>query len=63
MAIDKQYNKFLLICDICDEPLDEKFATWEEAVQAKKNNNWQSKRISAGYWHDICTECDKVEGE
>ena len=55
--IDKIYGKFRLMCDSCGETLEETFDTWDEAVSAKKDNDWDSLKNRDGSWHDLCSDC------
>jgi hypothetical protein len=52
--IDKSYGKVKLYCDCCGEC--ETFETFDEAVEHKKSNNWQSKKIK-DVWQEYCPDC------
>ena len=52
--IERDYNLHILVCDICGE--EKTFDSFEEAVEAKKKDGWQSKR-EKGQWLDVCPEC------
>ena len=52
--IERDYNLYILVCDICGE--EKTFDSFEEAVEAKKKEGWKSKKES-GQWLDICPEC------
>jgi hypothetical protein len=54
--IDKQFGKFLLICDICGRQHDEEFYDFGDAVETKKNIEWSSMMVS-GTWSDVCHKC------
>jgi hypothetical protein len=56
--IEKSYNEFRLICDICGK---EKagFEYWDEAKDAKKELGWISRNTN-GEWEDICDDCIKA---
>jgi len=58
MSIEKELNSFILTCDNCGEELSESFDDFYEAVDAKKEYNWKSKKIN-GNWEDWCEECCK----
>lgn len=58
--IDKVYGKHILICDICGE-YEEGFNTFAEAVQAKRELGWTSKRDKTGVWLEICPECKELK--
>ena len=58
--IDKQFNSYVLICDICYDE-QEYFDSFDEAVEGKKELGWKSKKTING-WHDICPKCiEEVE--
>lgn len=63
--IDKVYGKHILICDICGEyeagENEEGFDTFAEAVQAKRELGWTSKRDKTGVWLEICSECKELK--
>lgn len=52
--IERDYNLYILVCDICGE--EQTYNDFQEAVEAKKKEGWQSKR-EKGQWVDICPEC------
>lgn len=54
--IDRFENMYTLTCDICGEEYPETFFDFYDAVQAKKDNGWKSRKIN-GEWADICDEC------
>jgi Fe2+ or Zn2+ uptake regulation protein len=54
--IDKSCGFYSLVCDNCGEELDEQFDDFYEAVEAKKENGWKSKKVN-GEWQDICPDC------
>jgi len=54
--IDKQYDKFLLICDICVDPASCTFFEFDEAVNYKREFGWKSQKLN-GHWYDICPDC------
>lgn len=54
--IDKQYGKYVLVCDICGDAASEDFETFQGAVEYKKENNWKSKK-QGSEWLDICPDC------
>lgn len=55
--IDKDYDSYQLICDICGEVVKE-FDDFYDAVDYKKDNGWRSRRVIGG-WEDVCPECQK----
>ena len=59
--ISKEYGKFTLSCDICGVAADDDYETLQDAVDAKKDTGWQSKKID-GEWVDLCPGCIVIEG-
>lgn len=55
--IDKQYDSFYIRCDVCEEVSEEKFDTWQDAVDAKKDLEYTSKKYANG-WKDLCKDCN-----
>ena len=59
--IDKRYCGYKLICDRCDEEVEEVFDNFDEAVNYKKLNKWSSIKIKDrrgnDCWDDICSDC------
>ena len=55
MSILKEYGKFILYCDICQEPIGE-FMEFYDAVEGKKDLEVVSRRISEE-WCDVCNQC------
>ena len=58
--ITNEYNKFILVCDICGEEIDG-FDTFDEALGYKDSEGWRSERgqqldLKDG-WIDICPIC------
>ena len=54
--IDRQFNEYVLSCDICGEEIEDTFTTFQEAVDFKKENGWKSK-FEDDEWQDICPNC------
>jgi hypothetical protein len=54
-------DEFELSCDYCEEPAEETFDTFQEAVEFKKDNGWKSVKDKAGNWHELCPECQDPE--
>lgn len=57
--IDKHFGDYIVICDICNEELEECFDTFQDAIDGKKKAGWKSEQRSKG-WLDICVECQDV---
>ena len=56
MSIDKSCGTFNLTCDNCGEELEGDFEDFYEAVEAKKENGWKSRKVD-GNWEDWCDKC------
>ena len=58
MSIEKLHGMYMPVCDICGEDLDtdEDIHDFYDAVAAKKNAGWKSRK-SNGEWQDVCREC------
>jgi len=59
MGMDYSYQKPAPYCDVCQTELG-RFDTFEEAVRAKKEAGWISRKIN-GEWNDICPSCLQYE--
>lgn len=55
--IDREYNKFRLVCDVCGNE-ETGFDYFDEAVEAKKELGWVSRRVN-GEYQDICPDCQE----
>lgn len=58
--IDREYGKFVLVCDICGEEVTG-FDTFDEALEHKSKEGWRSRRgqqldLKEGFV-DICPAC------
>ena len=56
--ISKEYGKYILSCDICSAAAEEEYETFQDAVDAKSDKGWKSKKIE-GQWVDVCLDCLK----
>ena len=54
--ITKEYGVYKIVCDICEATSCADYETFDEAVEGKKDNGYQSKKYSDG-WKDICSDC------
>ena len=54
--ISKEYGKYTLICDICGAETDEEFDSFQDAIDAREDIGWKSKRVE-GECLDICPDC------
>jgi hypothetical protein len=61
MSIEKYWNgrtkMYMPTCDICGKQLAEEW-TFQEAVEAKKNAGWCSRKID-NEWIDLCDDCKR----
>lgn len=55
--IDRVYNEFRLVCDVCGNE-ETGFNYFDEAVEARKELGWISRRIN-GEYQDICPDCQE----
>lgn len=53
--IDKEFGKFIVVCDTCGEE-GEPYDTFQDAVDSKKEKHWMSLCID-GEWTDLCPDC------
>ena len=60
MSIQKEYGYEILTCDICIEPKEHAFDTWDEAIDYKKEKGWKAKK-NDNEWLDICPDCQKIK--
>jgi hypothetical protein len=56
MSIDKFAGVYTLTCDNCGEEFPLQFDDFYEAVKAKKEYGWRSKKVD-GNREDWCDEC------
>lgn len=62
--IDKLYDQYEMICDICDDtgiPCD----TFNECRHVMRDQGWRTKKVD-GEWMDMCPSCYaqyQVEGK
>lgn len=60
--IEKQWDTYILVCDICGEKAETEYHSWDDAVYGKKNEGWQSKKDS-NVWLDVCPNCQNCSDE
>ena len=53
--IIKEYGKYIVCCDGCDETLIES-VSWREAVESVKQNDWKFEKVD-GEWEHYCPAC------
>ena len=56
--INKEYGKFTIVCDVCEEILVKTFDTLDEAVKAKRTLHYISRKEKEE-WLDICYDCQE----
>ncbi len=54
--IVKEYEKFLLYCDVCEEAEEQKFDQFYDAVDFAVKNDWGRKR-EQNEWLNVCPDC------
>lgn len=59
MTISKEYGRYRVTCDVCDDSLGdgETFDTFEDAVASMREAGWKSRRALDGEWENICVAC------
>lgn len=57
--IDKQYGKWVLLCDECGIDAEERCDTWTDAAVLATRLGWNNRIGSR--WRDICPECRELE--
>lgn len=58
--ISKEYGKYILICDICQAVTDEEYETFQDAVDAREDIGWKSRKIDDS-WADLCPDCLELD--
>lgn len=58
--IDKDYDSYCLVCDVCGESAEEVFDDFYEAVDYKRDCSWKSIKVN-GEWLDVCPKCYKIK--
>ena len=61
MTTTREGRIIVFICDICGDDFDSGETEFHDAIQAKKDENWGSRKDENGEWMDICSDC-KVTG-
>ena len=61
MSIHNFADTYSVECDICNETMEEDFDEFGDAVDAKKEKGWKSKKTGKE-WKDICPDCQKLQG-
>lgn len=55
MAIEKEYGKYIVVCDACNDSLSPE-DTHNDARHAAKEAGWSTSNV-AGEWINLCTLC------
>ena len=56
MSIEKDYDIYIAVCDICGDDIGP-FEDFYDAVGAKKAAGWRSRKDAHGEWIDLCPAC------
>lgn len=56
MSIERYGDEYIPTCDGCGAELPPEYM-FTEAVEAKKQAGWLTKKDSDGDWWDICPSC------
>lgn len=59
MSIAKDYGEYYVVCDICGEVIGP-CCDFYDAVDAKKENGWRSRKDANGEWIDLCPNCQSA---
>ena len=60
--ISKFEGMYTLTCDICGDEYPETFFDFYDAVEAKRENGWKSRKTD-GDWVDVCDACLEEESK
>ena len=59
MSIERQYGKYIPVCDGCGCVLDEHvYDTFDEARIAMKEEGWSTDKVN-GEWQNYCPDCQE----
>ena len=56
MSIENFCGTYTVVCDNCGEEIPDGFSGFDEAVEAKKDEGWKSRKVN-GQWEDWCYDC------
>ena len=60
MSIEQRtYYSYFCVCDFCETEISGG-NSFRDAVTAKKNAGWKSKKEPSGEWVDLCPDCKKA---
>ena len=54
--IQRIYCGYVIICDNCEHQASNAYESWQDAIDAKEEEGFESKNDSNG-WMDLCDEC------
>lgn len=54
--IQRYYDGYLLVCDVCGERAEPDFDAFDDAVDFKIDHGWKSQK-QHGEWEDVCPDC------
>lgn len=60
MSIQKIDGSFALSCDICENEAEQRFDSFDDALDYRKVNGWQT-RMRKGWYEDVCPDCQDAE--
>ena len=58
MAIEKEYGKYIAVCDMCGDTLPAE-DTYNDAIRAIKEAGWSTKNAD-GEWINTCSTCEEA---
>lgn len=60
--IDKQYGKFIGVCDCCQEEETPRQDSFNDCLQWVREHGWRTrKNKQTGEWENYCPACAKLE--
>lgn len=60
--ISKFEGMYTLTCDMCGDEYQETFFDFYDAVKAKRENGWKSRK-TGDEWMDVCDACLEEESK
>jgi len=48
---------YSLVCDYCEDEVEEDFEEFLDVVNYKRENGWKSIKGKSGEWSEICPTC------
>lgn len=63
MSIERRtFYSYFCVCDMCEIEISGG-TSFQDAVAARKKNNWKSHKEPSGNWIDLCPECQEAMKE